>query len=255
MTYGREPMDLRFGLGIGISILLHALALLMATMFFRPGSPATPKQYTVDLVDMPKRVRPSATMPVPEKPDITDMVSPSPPVTVPPAIAPPMTSQSPIVTPVPPAGDASAQGNTASRPKVLAPSAIYDKDVIGEVAAATEKAEKAQDDGLTFNTRDMMYRGYMDLLRDKVESIWVYPREAAEEQLFGDLIVRFVILSDGSLGEVKVLRTSGYSILDKAAVKALRDGQPYWPLPDSWDKKSLTITGRFLYTLGGYYVR
>jgi len=93
------------------------------------------------------------------------------------------------------------------------------------------------------------------MLRQKVESIWHYPRRAAEQGIYGDLIIRFVILKDGTLGEVKVLRTSGHRLLDTAAVEALRDGVPYWPLPDGWERQSLPITGRFIYTMDGGYIR
>ena len=112
----------------------------------------------------------------------------------------------------------------------------------------------SESQGITFDTKDMMYRGYMDMLRQKVETIWVYPYWAARQGLYGDLIIHFVILRDGRLGEVKVLRTSGHKVLDDAAVKALRDGIPYWPLPEGWDKQRLPITGRFIYSKDGGYI-
>ena len=67
--------------------------------------------------------------------------------------------------------------------------------------------------------------------------------------------IRFVIRKDGTLGAVELLRTSGQRLLDRAAMEALRDGAPYWPLPEDWDTNSLTVTGHFIYTLHGYYVR
>ncbi len=95
----------------------------------------------------------------------------------------------------------------------------------------------------------------MERLKDKIEGTWEYPREAAEKGIFGDLYIRFEIKKDGSLGDVKVTRTSGYTELDEAAVQALREGAPFWPLPDGWPERSLTINGHFIYTLWGSYVR
>lgn len=102
---------------------------------------------------------------------------------------------------------------------------------------------------------DYRYYGYMERLKEKIEGIWVYPHEAIEKRLYGSLEIEFTILKDGSLGNIRVVRTSGYPILDEAALKALKDGQPYWPLPDEWDKKSFTIDGHFLYTFMGSEIR
>jgi protein TonB len=52
-----------------------------------------------------------------------------------------------------------------------------------------------------------------------------------------------------------LVRTSGYKDLDDAAIKALRDAEPYWPLPDDIREQSLTITGHFIYSLYGQYIR
>jgi protein TonB len=97
----------------------------------------------------------------------------------------------------------------------------------------------------------------MALLRSRLESsgCWVYPHEAASQNIYGDLYIRFTITKTGTLGEVELQRTSGHKMLDDAAMRAVRDCGPYWPLPDSWRKDSYSIMGHFVYSLGGYYVR
>ncbi len=138
--------------------------------------------------------------------------------------------------------------------------ALFDRKTIEEIARndSGEKAGKGRpkkDDSITFDTEDYRYAGYMRNLRQKIESIWVYPPEAAAKGIYGDLKIRFTILKDGRLGAVELVRTSGYKMLDDAAIKALKDGQPYWPLPDSWKRDSYTIQGHFIYIYGGYYLR
>ena len=64
-------------------------------------------------------------------------------------------------------------------------------------------------------------------------------------------MANFVIKKDGKLGKVEVVRTSGFRDLDKAAVKALKDAEPFWPLPKDWEKEDLEIKGHFIYILGG----
>jgi protein TonB len=117
-------------------------------------------------------------------------------------------------------------------------------------SATDEDAE-----GVTFNTREVMFQGYMDRLRDRVERVWRYPLEAAKRGIYGDLIIVFTVRRDGTLSDVRVKRTSGHSMLDQAAIEALREAEPFWPLPDDWGRESLTITGKFIYLNGRYYIR
>jgi len=135
------------------------------------------------------------------------------------------------------------------------PERIFDEEVIEGLARRKEQETQQEGGGVTFDTREMMYRSYMERLREKIEGIWSYPDEAARSGIYGDLVIRFVIRKDGSLGSVRVLRTSGHSMLDEAALKALRDAEPYWPLPAGWDRSSLTVTGHFIYNLYGVRIR
>jgi protein TonB len=129
-------------------------------------------------------------------------------------------------------------------------------DVIGKIVQKGMEGKKGSPDNpITFNTKEYEYSGYMTQLRQKIESIWVYPPEAAEKGIYGDLKIRFTIKKNGRLGAVELVRTSGYKMLDDAALKALKDGEPYWPLPDSWHRNSYTIEGHFVYLYGGYYLR
>lgn len=130
---------------------------------------------------------------------------------------------------------------------------LFDKDVISKLVP--QDKDKSQDSSITFSTKEYQYQGYMQRLKEKIEGIWKYPRDAAERGIYGDLYIRFTIKKNGRLGAVELLRTSGYKSLDDAAIKALRDAEPYWPLPDEWGRDGLTITGHFVYTYYGSYIR
>ncbi len=118
-----------------------------------------------------------------------------------------------------------------------------------------KEAEKPSHNSITFSTKELKYEPYLMRLKERIETIWVYPPEAIERGIYGDLIIEFGIKKDGSLAYARVVRTSGFEILDEAALKALKDGQPYWPLPESWKEDILSIRGHFIYTLGGMYIR
>ncbi len=126
---------------------------------------------------------------------------------------------------------------------------LFDKKTIEKYARKGPPMNK----GLTFDISEFKHRGYMRMLKEKIESIWKYPKEAARLGISGDLYVRFSIKRDGELGEVELLRTSGYKDLDEAAIKAVKDAEPYWPLPEDWEKDDLEIKGHFIYIFGRTY--
>ena len=130
------------------------------------------------------------------------------------------------------------------------PSALFDKKTIENYA----KKDTEVDKGLTFEIPGFQHRGYMKMLKEKIESIWRYPKEAARLGLSGDLYVKFSIKKDGKLGEIDLLRTSGYKDLDEAAMKALKDAEPFWPLPADWEKDDLEINGHFIYVYGSAFI-
>lgn len=132
---------------------------------------------------------------------------------------------------------------------------LYDPEVIGDIAMKGAESKPKRDDSITFDTSDYRYAGYMRRLKEKIESIWIYPPEALARGLYGDLKIRFTIMKNGKLGAVELVRTSGYKMLDDAAIKALKDGEPYWPVPEEWGMESYTILGHFVYSIYGSSLR
>jgi len=133
---------------------------------------------------------------------------------------------------------------------------LFDRGIIGDIAKRNiEKEEREKKDkSFTFDTKEYRFLIYNQRLKQRIESIWVYPRDAAAQGIYGDLVIKFTIMQNGNLGSVELVRTSGHKSLDDAAIKALRDGAPYWPIPKEWGMEAYTIEGLFIYTLYGYYV-
>jgi protein TonB len=129
-------------------------------------------------------------------------------------------------------------------------SSLFDKEIIKKYAGKGTSDEK----DVTFDVPEFHHRGYMTMLKAKIEGIWKFPPEAARQGISGDLYIRFSINKDGSLGEVKLMRTSGHSDLDNAALKAVTDAEPFWPLPHDWKGDDLSITGHFIYIYGKYFI-
>ncbi|MGD0883929.1 MAG: TonB family protein [Thermodesulfovibrionales bacterium] len=129
---------------------------------------------------------------------------------------------------------------------------LFDTEVVEKLA---KKDEEKKDNSITFDTDEFKYRTYMLRLKEKIESIWTYPPDAAMAGIHGDLIISFTIKKNGMLGDIELVRTSGHRSLDEAAQQALKDAQPFWPLPKEWGKDSLPITGHFVYSIYGTYIR
>jgi protein TonB len=131
-------------------------------------------------------------------------------------------------------------------PSIVPPSKLFDKKTIEKFAKKGPDASK----GLSFDTSGFKHRGYMRMLKERIESLWKYPKGAARLRHSGALRIKFVIKRDGTLDSVNLLKTSGYNSLDEAAMKALEKASPYWPLPEDWEGDSLEITGHFIYVYG-----
>jgi periplasmic protein TonB len=105
------------------------------------------------------------------------------------------------------------------------------------------------DKKLSFDGKDLKFMLYDRKLKERIEHIWIYPPSAAARGISGDLVIRFTIMKNGKLGAVELIRTSGHKDLDDAAIKALKDASPFWPLPESWGMDSYTIDGHFIYSI------
>jgi protein TonB len=129
---------------------------------------------------------------------------------------------------------------------------LFDKETIEKYASKGYPDGVGVEDGkgLMFYAPEFKNRAYMRMLRDRIESIWKYPKEAARRRLTGDLYIKFSIRKNGKLDKIELVRTSGYRALDEAAMQALKKAEPYWPLPENYDKEVLEITGHFVYVIG-----
>ncbi len=74
---------------------------------------------------------------------------------------------------------------------------------------------------------------YLDAWRLKIERIgnMNYPSEARRRKLYGQLRLLVSINSDGSLREMKILKSSGHRMLDQAAMQIVKLASPFSAFP------------------------
>ncbi|MBI5191746.1 MAG: TonB family protein [Nitrospirae bacterium] len=170
-----------------------------------------------------------------------------------PAPSPPASSEvrSAPSRPSPPSGW--SPGSAPERPGKLKRPSFEDLERYANVDKEVQRPK--DDQSITLDTDDLMYASYMQGMKKRIELIWKYPETARQDGLQGSLVMRFTIAKSGRVGDIDILKSSGYPLLDDAAKQALIDASPFNPLPDSWKKESFTITGTFVYRLYGMYVR
>ncbi|USE36508.1 energy transducer TonB [Endozoicomonas sp. SCSIO W0465] len=91
---------------------------------------------------------------------------------------------------------------------------------------------------------------YKESWRRKVEKVGNlnYPEKAREYQLYGELRLMVAINRDGTLSTVEILDSSGYQLLDDAAVRIVKMASPFAPFDDtlkSYDIVEIIRTWRF----------
>ena len=102
------------------------------------------------------------------------------------------------------------------------------------------------------STREYRYAAYLEAWRKKVERVGNlnYPDEAKRKKLYGDLLLHVSLRADGSVQQIRVVRSSGHKILDDAAVRIVRLAAPFAPFPAEIRKEvdilDITRTWQFL---------
>ena len=86
-------------------------------------------------------------------------------------------------------------------------------------------------------------------VRERIRANWVYPREAGDRGVEGQLLIEFHIAKDGRLESIELVHTSGTQILDEAALTAVKLAQPFPPVPDEISKANVAINGQFRYQI------
>ena len=113
----------------------------------------------------------------------------------------------------------------------------------------TEDLESIDDDiPISLDTTEVKYASYFARIKHQIERVWIYPSEAVQRGISGDLTLTFRISKDGNLLGVRLLNRSGYEILDVSALKAIKQAAPFYPFPATIDREKLSVQANFIYT-------
>ena len=82
---------------------------------------------------------------------------------------------------------------------------------------------------------------YLELLRRWISRFQHYPEEAEKQGQRGVVLLDIDIARDGTVLDVRVARSSGYPLLDEAALQTVRDSSPVPPFPTQYRRERGTI--------------
>ncbi len=105
-------------------------------------------------------------------------------------------------------------------------------------------------------TQEFKYASYMNDWVSKVERIGNlnYPDEARRKSLTGSLMLQVSVNQNGSVRNIRLLRSSGYKVLDDAAIRIVQLASPFAPLPPEISKDTdilhITRTWEFINNQG-----
>jgi protein TonB len=104
-------------------------------------------------------------------------------------------------------------------------------------------------DPIPLDTPEPKYQDYFNKIRERIKANWIYPRQAGDRGIEGELLIEFHIAKDGRLSYIELRHSSGTTILDDAALTAVKLAQPFPPVPDDIAKQTLAINGQFKYQI------
>ena len=266
----RAPHVTRF---IVVSLVLHLLFIAAALQVTSKADLSLPSLTPVNIVNLPKNIldklppveaRPAPRHSTPQAPPQPAPERSAKPESLPgpkhfgsaPDIALPRTSPPPGLPEGSDQGTAdTGRPDTGARKAGKGPLPFLSQADIEEYARKGMPAKKPGDNSVTLDTDEFKFISYNRWLKIKVESVLKYPELAALSGLQGTLYIQFDIMKDGALGNLELLQSSGYKILDDEALRAIRTAAPFQPLPDGWKMDHYRIRAAVLFYLSGAYIR
>ena len=113
-------------------------------------------------------------------------------------------------------------------------------DRIAKRSLSDKALEKEEGETISLDTRDFRYASYFAHIKRRIQNAWIWPVEAQRNR--GELLLRFKLRKDGTLEEVRLLKSAGVRVLDDLAMAAVTKAAPFEPFPEGLERKPITAT-------------
>ena len=276
----------RLGLALLVAIVVHGLFILGVSFQMEPPTPRTMErsleivlsrtpvepvqpvepEFLADTSQEASGEQAEETVPVPE-PELSAPEPPPEPVSEPapePVAEPTPPKQETLAltrreTPPPPPKDPEPERGADKAPRMpsaaqlLASTTQEIERLTLELARKEEAyAGRPRHKAVSASTQEYKYANYLYAWKKKVEAIGNlnYPEEAKRRKLYGNLVMTVVVRADGTIDAIRIVKSSGFKLLDDAAVRIVKLAAPFAPFPADIraeaDMLDITRTWQFL---------
>lgn len=90
---------------------------------------------------------------------------------------------------------------------------------------------------------------YFAMLNSRIQKFKNYPKAAESRHIEGNVKVEFAVLKDGSLSDVRIVKSSRYRILDEAAIETIKRASPFPGPPAVFFTPPVTMQINILFEL------
>jgi len=104
-----------------------------------------------------------------------------------------------------------------------------------------------QSNNIQIQKEEVDFYPYMNELKRRIKKDWYPPK--GKESL--KIVLLFRVEKNGKLGNINVVKSSGDTLADKAAINAVRAAAPFRPLPAEFRGQSIDIQFYFDYNVLG----
>ena len=248
---------------LAVSLAIHLFALLYWLKL--PVNMPTTTPIRVELLPPPETL--------PGKPQVDPAPSPAPPKAStrirPPKEAPTRLSKTPAIIakkasplldekPIAPAEKLAPKESNRAEP--VAPKDFQENPILTErslpilkeLLPAPGQTAKDNNGPIPLTTSDPKYKTYLQDVQQIIDANWQYPDLALQHGLQGTVVIEFVILENGRVEGLRLIRSSGFRLLDEEVFRAITASSPFRRLPSWMESKRLWISATMEYHDGRF---
>ena len=119
-------------------------------------------------------------------------------------------------------------------------------DRIAKKSLSDKDLREEEGETISLDTRDFRYASYFAHIKRRIQNAWIWPAEAQKNR--GRLLLRFKLRKNGTLEDVRLIKSAGVRILDDLAMAAVAKAAPFEPFPEGLERlERKSITATFVY--------
>ena len=134
-------------------------------------------------------------------------------------------------------------------PATVQPTRQVAQKAADDIMPVQEAVPETEPQALSAEQQQTLLKAYVRQIVTDIQAVKSYPRNARRKGWEGTVIVKVHILAAGTLEQAAIAQTSGHKLLDKAALEAIQEIQPFAEFPEGVSMPSLIVNIPIQFTL------